>query len=139
MVPPPMDVRCERCKTEYEFDDARITEAGVTVKCTTCGHVFKVKKKALVVTVPVKPGEVELSAPAPTTAAGERPREWKVRQGSGNVFTFAQYEPPTASARKRRCCGNWPAGFDRSRVPAQRCCSPQRSSKRRRAAPSQGG
>ncbi len=85
-----MDVRCERCKTEYEFDDARITEAGVTVKCTTCGHVFKVKKKALVVTVPVKPGEVELSAPAPTTAAGERPREWKVRQGSGNVFTFKE-------------------------------------------------
>ena len=52
-----MDVRCERCKTEYEFDDARITEAGVTVKCTTCEHVFMVKKKALVVTVPVEPGD----------------------------------------------------------------------------------
>ena len=59
MLPAPMDVRCERCKTEYEFDDARITEAGVTVKCTTCGHVFKVKKKALVVTVPVKPDATE--------------------------------------------------------------------------------
>src|SRR5689334_20425700 len=30
MLPGLMDVRCERCKTEYEFDDARITEAGVT-------------------------------------------------------------------------------------------------------------
>ncbi|MGQ0503835.1 MAG: zinc-ribbon domain-containing protein [Myxococcaceae bacterium] len=84
-----MDVRCERCKTEYEFDDARITEAGVTVKCTTCAHVFKVKKKALVVTTPVKPGESEFSTPPP---AGEvvRPREWKVRQASGNIFTFKE-------------------------------------------------
>jgi predicted Zn finger-like uncharacterized protein len=83
-----MDVRCEKCKTEYEFDDARISEAGVTVKCTSCGHVFKVKKRALVVTVPVRPEEAEgaLSAGAVT----ERPREWKVRQASGNVFTFRE-------------------------------------------------
>lgn len=90
-----MDVRCERCKTEYEFDDARITEAGVTVKCTTCGHVFKVKKKALVVTVPVKPGEEALPPPAPVSApaapaAAEKSREWKVRQANGNVFTFKE-------------------------------------------------
>ena len=94
-----MDVRCERCKTEYEFDDARITEAGVAVKCTTCGHVFKVKKKALVVTVPVKPGELETAGipaisppvqgqvPSPSS---EKQRDWKVRQASGNVFTFKE-------------------------------------------------
>ena len=63
-----MDVRCERCKTEYEFDDARITEAGVTVRCTTCQHVFMVKKKALVVTVPVKAGGGADEAPTPLTA-----------------------------------------------------------------------
>src|SRR6185503_9824836 len=87
-----MDVRCERCKTEYEFDDSRITEAGVTVKCTTCGHVFKVKKKALVVTVPVKEGELAgAGVPgAPPGPAGSGPREWKVRQGNGNVFTFKE-------------------------------------------------
>lgn len=88
-----MDVRCERCKTEYEFDDARITEAGVTVKCTSCGHVFKVKKKALVVTVPVKPGEnaepVAAAAVAPAPAPAPA-REWKVRQANGNVFTFKE-------------------------------------------------
>jgi predicted Zn finger-like uncharacterized protein len=93
-----MDVRCERCKTEYEFDDTRITEAGVTVKCTTCGHVFKVKKKALVVTVPVNPEDAprmqvqeaaSIAAPSPS---GEKapPREWKVRQSNGNVFTFKE-------------------------------------------------
>lgn len=84
-----MDVRCEQCKTEYEFDDARITEAGVTVKCTTCGHLFKVKKKALVVTVPVKPGEGEAEA-SPASPATPPQREWKVRQANGNVFTFKE-------------------------------------------------
>ncbi|HET9451608.1 MAG TPA: zinc-ribbon domain-containing protein, partial [Aggregicoccus sp.] len=93
-----MDVRCERCKTEYEFDDARITEAGVTVRCTTCQHVFMVKKKALVVTVPVKPGGGVEASPTPLTAApsgsggapADKGREWRVRQASGNVFTFRE-------------------------------------------------
>lgn len=39
-----MDIRCERCQTEYEFDEARLPEAGLPVKCTTCGHVFKVRR-----------------------------------------------------------------------------------------------
>ena len=37
-----MDVRCNRCGTEYEFDDALISERGTTVKCTNCGFQFKV-------------------------------------------------------------------------------------------------
>ncbi|MBI5548222.1 MAG: zinc-ribbon domain-containing protein, partial [Deltaproteobacteria bacterium] len=90
-----MDVRCEHCRTEYEFDDARISEAGVTVKCTVCNHVFKVKKKALVVTEPVRLSELDapLAPPAlPSPGEAERPREreWKVRQASGNVFTFKE-------------------------------------------------
>lgn len=60
-----MDVSCPRCQTEYEFDEARITEDGITVKCTECGHVFRVRKKA----------EGELP-PAP------QPREWKIRRRS---------------------------------------------------------
>lgn len=137
-----MDVRCERCKTQYEIDDSRISETGVTVQCTTCHHVFVVKKKALVVTVPVKPGQVPaapaapgepaappvgtpppglrplsppMSTPPPVTAApspepavqappsaSPQPsaqvlppaaaapgsREWRLRQPSGNTFTF---------------------------------------------------
>ena len=38
----PMDVQCERCKTEYEFDDALVSGRGTTVRCTNCGHQFKV-------------------------------------------------------------------------------------------------
>src|SRR5688500_11217408 len=37
-----MEVRCNRCGTEYEFDDALISERGTTVKCTNCGLQFKV-------------------------------------------------------------------------------------------------
>ena len=44
-----MDVRCERCKAQYVFDDEQVTPSGLTVQCTNCGHLFKVKKKELVV------------------------------------------------------------------------------------------
>jgi predicted Zn finger-like uncharacterized protein len=37
-----MDVRCGRCGTEYELDDTRVANGGTTVKCSSCGHVFKV-------------------------------------------------------------------------------------------------
>src|SRR5689334_4990367 len=40
-----MDVRCEKCLTVYEFDDAQVTSQGVTVKCMQCGNLFKVKKR----------------------------------------------------------------------------------------------
>lgn len=39
-----MDVTCERCGTEYDFDDALVSGRGTTVKCTNCGFQFKVRK-----------------------------------------------------------------------------------------------
>ena len=39
-----MDVQCDRCKTEYDFDDALVSTRGTTVKCTQCGHQFKVRR-----------------------------------------------------------------------------------------------
>src|ERR1700689_103424 len=41
----PMDVRCEKCQTEYELDESRLKPGGVTVKCTNCGHMFKIRKR----------------------------------------------------------------------------------------------
>jgi len=41
-----MDVRCEKCQTEYELDESRLKPGGVTVKCTNCGHMFKIRKRA---------------------------------------------------------------------------------------------
>ena len=37
-----MDVTCERCGTEYEFDETLLSGRGTSVKCTNCGQVFKV-------------------------------------------------------------------------------------------------
>lgn len=115
-----MDVSCPRCKTEYEFEDERVPEAGVTVKCTTCQHVFRVRRKTMAVTLPVKQSEittepggppppppptpVATSSMSPTASASIPPpaasplpgmssgpqREWKVRQLSGNIFTFRE-------------------------------------------------
>ncbi|HSN14113.1 MAG TPA: tetratricopeptide repeat protein [Anaeromyxobacteraceae bacterium] len=67
-----MDVRCERCRAQYVFDDEQVTPGGLTVQCTNCGHVFRVKVKELVVTVPVKPGELD-GVPIPATAAAPKP------------------------------------------------------------------
>ena len=86
-----MDVGCPKCQTEYELDDARVTEDGVTVKCTSCGHVFRVKKKQLVVTLPARGEQPTQNLGTPSTSSSELPpappsREWKLRQPSGNVF-----------------------------------------------------
>jgi predicted Zn finger-like uncharacterized protein len=43
---PGMDVRCDRCQTEYELDDGSVTEAGASVQCTSCGHTFIVSRPA---------------------------------------------------------------------------------------------
>lgn len=61
-----MDVTCEQCNTGYEFDDALVSERGTTVKCTTCGHLFKVRR-------------------AQPTGAPER---WAVRTIDGRQFEF---------------------------------------------------
>jgi predicted Zn finger-like uncharacterized protein len=64
-----MDVQCERCKTEYEFDDALVSERGTTVRCTTCGHQFKVRR----------------SEAAARDSGGD---EWIVRPPEGPPLTF---------------------------------------------------
>src|SRR5688572_27945433 len=62
-----MDVRCGRCGTEYEFDDALISERGTTVKCTNCGHQFK-----------VYPAQTSMSVP----------ERWVVRTTSGRELVY---------------------------------------------------
>jgi predicted Zn finger-like uncharacterized protein len=39
-----MDIRCDRCGTEYELDEAQVPDAGIAIKCATCEHVFTVTK-----------------------------------------------------------------------------------------------
>ncbi|RMG21182.1 MAG: hypothetical protein D6729_01370, partial [Deltaproteobacteria bacterium] len=76
-----MDVRCPSCATQYEFDDARISEEGVTVRCTECGYVFKVKRRAVAVTEPL-----EDARPGPDGTT----RPWMIRKANGDVYTFKE-------------------------------------------------
>ncbi len=92
-----MDVKCEQCGTEYEFDDAKVTEAGIAVKCTHCGHLFRVVRHA--VTAVEKPVIAEPRAPRgrrpddiPTvtrTPAPVKPRAWAIRkERTGELMEF---------------------------------------------------
>jgi predicted Zn finger-like uncharacterized protein len=66
-----MDVRCEQCGTEYELDESRLKPGGVTVKCTSCGHMFKIRKRAPTnVGIPV-PQHGAPSAPVPRQPTGQ--------------------------------------------------------------------
>lgn len=62
-----MDVVCDRCRAEYEFDDALVSERGTTVKCTNCGHQFKIYRMA---------------------ASAEAARSWNLRRPDGTVIPF---------------------------------------------------
>jgi predicted Zn finger-like uncharacterized protein len=61
-----MDVRCERCGTEYEFDDALVSDKGTTVKCMSCGHQFRVQRPS----------------------ALKAPDKWLVRRPNGEELVF---------------------------------------------------
>lgn len=62
-----MEVRCSTCATEYEFDDALVSARGTSVKCTNCGHQFRVH---------------------PTTASPTVAEKWVVRDAHKRETTF---------------------------------------------------
>src|SRR5690606_24589632 len=58
---PTLRVSCERCATEYDFDPTLIAKGGTRVRCTSCGHVFRVvapEAEAASWTVRTQDGEV---------------------------------------------------------------------------------
>jgi predicted Zn finger-like uncharacterized protein len=83
-----MDIKCEKCGTEYEFDDSRVTEDGVTVKCSTCGHLFKIRKKSFVLTEPVVLAKKDGGADDEPTARGGK--NWMVRKADGTILSFKE-------------------------------------------------
>lgn len=78
-----MDVRCEKCQTEYELDEARLKPGGVTVKCTNCGHMFKIRKRTIT-NVGLSPGGRDAAA------------AMRARTGSSKPVTLSA--PPSAPA-----------------------------------------
>lgn len=86
-----MDITCPQCKTEYEFEDEKVSPAGITVKCTNCNYMFKVRRKAVVETefLPQQgqpqQGQPQQSAQDPTDA-----KRWMIRTTQGQVFHFKE-------------------------------------------------
>ena len=79
-----MDVRCDRCQTEYELDDDSVTEGGASVQCTTCGHTFV-----------VGPDGVTIAQIVPTTPpagmadiAGPQAADWLLATEDGQTHRF---------------------------------------------------
>jgi predicted Zn finger-like uncharacterized protein len=72
-----MDVRCERCQTEYEIEDAQLGDLGIEVQCGDCGHLFKVKRQ------PASPAPVG-GPPASGDAAGGGP--WQLVTSLGQTL-----------------------------------------------------
>ncbi|MFO0662120.1 MAG: zinc-ribbon domain-containing protein [Polyangiaceae bacterium] len=63
-----MYVSCERCGTEYEFDDALVSNRGTSVKCTQCGHEFRVFRGA----------------------QHDAPERWRIRVQDGTVYEYRE-------------------------------------------------
>jgi predicted Zn finger-like uncharacterized protein len=62
-----MDVRCNRCGTDYEFDDTLISDRGTTVQCTNCGYQFKIY---------------------PQNRGSSAPERWRVTTASGKEHVY---------------------------------------------------
>jgi len=89
-----MDVRCDQCGIIYEFEDERVGETGITVKCTSCDHIFKVFKAAAKTTEPASEPAAEKPAPvadpAPAADKKQGDRRWLIRKPSGEIFKFRE-------------------------------------------------
>lgn len=75
-----MDVRCDRCQTEYELDDESVAAGGASVQCTSCGHTFVVGRGRPGGTLP----------PGPTTSApgGPTTSSWMLTTEEGKTHRF---------------------------------------------------
>ena len=85
-----MDVRCEKCMTVYEFDDSKVGEQGVTVKCTQCGNLFKVKRRE-------RTQELAMGAAAARSPAYVQPAQ--------SVPSTQRTTVPASPSSTRRCRG----------------------------------
>jgi len=112
-----MDVRCARCGIEYEFDDALISDRGTMVRCTECGHQFRVHPSHV---IPGAPDEWRITTPDGQTIVyltlrelqqgitqGQVGRDANLMRGNGPqrpLGTIAELDPffPTRAAETRQ-------------------------------------
>ena len=87
-----MDVRCDRCQTEYELDDASVAESGASVQCTTCGHTFVVGRGKLGSKIGSKTGRKIGRGTPPPVPQPDRPvtptPSWMLTTEEGKTHRF---------------------------------------------------
>jgi predicted Zn finger-like uncharacterized protein len=78
-----MDVRCDRCETEYELDDDSVAEGGASVQCTTCGHTFVVGPdgETIAQIVPTSPAGLD-------DLVGPQAADWLLATEDGQTHRF---------------------------------------------------
>ncbi len=79
-----MDIRCEKCGTEYILNDAQIPPDGIRVKCETCQHIFYVS--------PYEDDE-EDAADAESPEPEEPQKEFMIRRkAGGSILRFVELD-----------------------------------------------
>jgi predicted Zn finger-like uncharacterized protein len=88
-----MDVRCDRCQTEYELDDESVAGSGASVQCTTCGHTFVVSRN----------GDILLGAATPPSGVpgGGLPSSGTPPANVGSLGSQSSAAPPPTASRER--------------------------------------
>ena len=126
-----MDVRCEKCQTEYELDESKLKPGGVTVKCTSCSHMFKVRRRITAVgpavtgpptlrnasaddlaaiaaiAAPSPPPHSAVASPPSQSESDDHNRPWLVRLDDGEILTCRELvtlQKWIASGRVDRNC-----------------------------------
>jgi predicted Zn finger-like uncharacterized protein len=95
-----MDVRCEKCMTVYEFDDSQVGENGVTVKCTQCGNLFKVKRRSTTAEIALVSGARSPSWTPPLPSAPQAPAPAKTDRSTQRGVPTIDASPPKPAPAK---------------------------------------
>lgn len=116
-----MIVKCEQCQTRFKIPDDKVTDKGVKVRCTRCGHTFRVTKEGAPAsgaapagapgtqTFPVVPPVA--AAPGKVTMAGK-----SIQIGEPDPFSAFGHPPAVPDPEATRP-GVFVLGLEASRVP----------------------
>lgn len=118
-----MIVKCEQCQTRFKIPDDKVTDKGVKVRCTKCGHTFRVTKDGSAATGSSPSGvqstQTFPAVPAIAPVAGKATLPPKsVQLGGGEDDPFSAFgRPPSIPDDEATRPGVFVLGVEASRVP----------------------
>jgi predicted Zn finger-like uncharacterized protein len=99
-----MIVKCEQCQTRFKIPDEKVTDKGVKVRCTKCGHTFRVTRESA-----ASPSGTSLPAVPPPPGATPSDSGFDPFERFGTAP-----EPPKGQSTKP---GLYAEGIEASKVP----------------------